>query len=653
MFKKLVSNLPFNPSLINQVGFYADRLKQETSVRRLGFLFMALAMMVQSFAVIRPPEKSYAIDDSHLMSGLKTRADILRYYDNPNSNVKSIFDHYGLTRGDIASLSDKPNDSIFTNDGKDWWTVGTYSLQLRNDVAQKYKDSERPVEYSAGRYVYERQWRAFDIINKKGQHRKAWKGTVSATGQTFWIVQSCGNLTWVGKFTPPPTPTPTPEPEPSPKPKLEIKKSLSKNGPLKPGDTFVYQIEYRNKKSGSASAQNVEITDQIDIKNLEVVSPKNMNLAASGYVTIPIGSLPFSPEFKLFEITVRIKDPIPNGTEICNNGASISASNASKATSKKRCLSVIVPCKYDESINTNDPNCIKPIVKCSLLDAGINLAERRVRYKTTVTSSNNRLVAIDSYDYDFGDGNQASINSNEFTNEIEHTYEPGSYTANVVVGFSAPTESGQTKQTAECSKDIEFEEEDPLGQLKFVKNITRDLKGEDAINSKVRAGEELEYTLQTLNSNNYDRSGITIEDYIGDLLDYATLDEEALKASGGRFDEESKKVLWENVTIPANSKLETKFKIKMVDPIPSTNRPSDQGSNFDCVISNMYGNKISLDVSCPLVKGIETLPNTGPGTSLVVGGIATAFIGYFFARARLLSKELVIIRSDYINTGGM
>src|SRR5690606_2303130 len=167
------------------------------------------------------------------------------------------------------------------------------------------------------------------------------------------------------------------------------------------------------------------------------------------------------------------------------------------------------------------------------------------------------------------------------------------------------------------------------------------------------AGEELEYTLQTLNSNNYARTGVTISDYIGDLLDYATLDEEALKASGGRFDEESKKVLWENVTIPANSKLETKFKIKMVDPIPSTNRPSDQGSNFDCVISNMYGNKISLDVSCPLVKGIETLPNTGPGTSLVVGGIATAFIGYFFARARLLSKELVIIRSDYINTGGM
>src|SRR5690606_24049059 len=139
----------------------------------------------------------------------------------------------------------------------------------------------------------------------------------------------------------------------------------------------------------------------------------------------------------------------------------------------------------------------------------------------------------------------------------------------------------------------------------------------------------------------------------GDLLDYATLDEAALKASGGRFDKENKKVLWENVTIPANSKLETKFKIKMLDPIPSTNRPSDQGANFDCIISNLYGNKVSMEVACPLVKGIEPLPNTGPGTSLLLGSIATGFVGYLFARARMLRKELAIIRTDYVSTGGM
>ena len=58
MFKKLVANLPFNPSLITQVGFYSDRLRQEKGVRRMSFVFMALAMAVQSLAVISPPEKS-------------------------------------------------------------------------------------------------------------------------------------------------------------------------------------------------------------------------------------------------------------------------------------------------------------------------------------------------------------------------------------------------------------------------------------------------------------------------------------------------------------------------------------------------------------------------------------------------------------------
>jgi hypothetical protein len=193
----------------------------------------------------------------------------------------------------------------------------------------------------------------------------------------------------------------------------------------------------------------------------------------------------------------------------------------------------------------------------------------------------------------------------------------------------------------------------PLGQQKMVENITRGLKDDAVIGTKIGAGEVLEYTLSTLNSQNFDRVNITVSDYIGDILDYATLDIDALKASGGKFDEQEKKVLWENVTISANSKLENRFRITMLDPIPATNRPNDQAADFDCVISNLYGDKIELDVACPAVKGIETIPNTGPGTSLLIGTIFTAFIGYFFARARLLHKELGLIRSDYANSGGV
>lgn len=652
--------------MIHQIGFYADRMRQEKSIRRLSFVFMAMAMAVQSLAVISPPEKSLAASSTHLMNGLQTKADILSYYDNAGTNVKAIFDHYNLTRDDIVSLTNTPNYKIKSNDGNNWWTVGTYSLDMRTDVAKVYKDNERAVEYSPDKYVYERQLRAFDIRNPYNTYW-AWKGKSKATGQTFWIIQSCGNITWVDKWktppppTPKPTPTPTPtpepepepEPEPDPEPELEIKKSVDKTGALKPGDTFTYRIEFRNKKAGSIAAKDTKITDQIDVKHLDLVSPKSLNMAANGHFTYPVGSLKYSKSYKLLEVKVRVKDPIASGTKICNDGASITATNALKKTTKEVCRKVIVPCPYDSSINTNNENCTKPKLSCDLLDVGLNLAKKEATFKTLVTASNEKLVTINSYEYDFGDGQTKSLKSSKFTNEVTHIYEAGEFDAKVVVNFTAPTETGQTDQTIDCSESVKFDEEEPLSQEKTVENLTQGKKDEDAVKSKVRAGDEIEYRLSTINTNDYDRTDVTISDYVGDLLDYATLDIEALEADGGKYDEKDKKVLWENVTIPANSKLETRFKIKMLDPIPATNRPSGQGSDFDCEITNIYGNTISMEVACPVVKGIETIPNTGPGTSLLIGGGITFVVGYFFARSRLISKELDIIRTDYATTGGM
>ena len=54
MFRKIVSNLPFSPALVGQLGFYAKRLKKEETTRRLGLIFIALALVVQSLAVFQP-----------------------------------------------------------------------------------------------------------------------------------------------------------------------------------------------------------------------------------------------------------------------------------------------------------------------------------------------------------------------------------------------------------------------------------------------------------------------------------------------------------------------------------------------------------------------------------------------------------------------
>jgi|GEM_PF-1343313 len=60
MFRKLVSSLPFSPALVGQLGLYARRLSREQATRRLGLIFTLLALVVQSFALINPPEPTYA-----------------------------------------------------------------------------------------------------------------------------------------------------------------------------------------------------------------------------------------------------------------------------------------------------------------------------------------------------------------------------------------------------------------------------------------------------------------------------------------------------------------------------------------------------------------------------------------------------------------
>ena len=56
MFRKLVSNLSLSPAIVGQLSFYAKRLRKEEATRRLGLIFTALALVVQSFTLLAPPE---------------------------------------------------------------------------------------------------------------------------------------------------------------------------------------------------------------------------------------------------------------------------------------------------------------------------------------------------------------------------------------------------------------------------------------------------------------------------------------------------------------------------------------------------------------------------------------------------------------------
>jgi LPXTG-motif cell wall-anchored protein len=162
--------------------------------------------------------------------------------------------------------------------------------------------------------------------------------------------------------------------------------------------------------------------------------------------------------------------------------------------------------------------------------------------------------------------------------------------------------------------------------------------------------------LNTHNSFSYDRANYTVSDNINDLLDYTDLDAAFLLAQGGTYNATAKTLNWESQTVPANGVLTKKFRVTVKNPVPATNQPSAMTTSFDCAISNKYGTEIIIPINCPEVKKAEyiatTLPNTGAGTSVFIGAVMIIGVGYFFARSRLLGKELELIRVEYATGGG-
>src|SRR5664279_4752185 len=111
MFHKLVSNLNFSPALIGQLGFYSKRLRKEEATRRIGLIFVALALVVQSFAVFSPPESANAASGNNIVyGGIRDKNDLLGMYDRNSdsaghNDLQQVYGYFGITRQDIVNGS--------------------------------------------------------------------------------------------------------------------------------------------------------------------------------------------------------------------------------------------------------------------------------------------------------------------------------------------------------------------------------------------------------------------------------------------------------------------------------------------------------------------------------------------------------------------
>ncbi|HEY8886370.1 MAG TPA: hypothetical protein VIM31_02605 [Candidatus Microsaccharimonas sp.] len=212
MFKKIVSNLSFSPALVGQLGFYAKRLKKEETTRRLGLIFVALALVVQCLAVFQPPESANAASSNDLVYGglgLGSNRSINHFlapYDANTSHLKDIMNYMGISRAEIANAQ---FGSFITGSVKRSWghnPIHTTSAQeLPTTVTNPDGTGNITTIYS----------RPLSLSNGPNARIYAYIGHSDRVGW-FALMQACGNL--VTEKIPPPITPPTPPAPPAPKP---------------------------------------------------------------------------------------------------------------------------------------------------------------------------------------------------------------------------------------------------------------------------------------------------------------------------------------------------------------------------------------------------------------------------------------------------
>lgn len=342
MFRQLVANLPFSPALIGQLGFYARRLRQEELTRRLGLIFTALALVVQSFAVFNPPEaQATASRQNIIFQGVRSKEDLLSIYDRNvdaagNRDIQQIYTYYGVTRDDIVRASTASFNSREQNLGI--WSVGRNSY----DAGTQYEQAHAIPGTSSTTFA-RKLWR-FDKLpytQKNGSNYKGVVGKRAVDGKWFAISFDCGNIAFTDM---PPKPvvvkTPvitTPPKKPvSTKPVEEVDKGVAtfttsktvanqtlqlldaNNSTARPDDRLLYTLYVKN--SGTASAEYTvkeNISDVLEYADITDAGGGRVD-AASG--TISWDSTIVQPGQTLTKtIQARLKTDTPASPQNAGN----------------------------------------------------------------------------------------------------------------------------------------------------------------------------------------------------------------------------------------------------------------------------------------------------------------------------------------------
>lgn len=658
MFKKLASNLPFNPGLIQQVTFYGKRLHREESLRRVSFVLMGLTLVINIIAISFPAQNTYAGSDSNIMvnGGASTKEGILQKYDQ-DPFVQAAYASFGIYRQHIEKMV------LTTINTKADWAQPLVTAGRRPNGS----NGEYPLNTGGGTIYVHSLDSAFSANTIDALVCEA-----SSCGRYLAIAIGCGNPINSVNETPPPDTEPTAPLEPNGY--VDGTNCTSIFGWAYNNNFPRYVHIYIDKPAFGGATPGVDYYEvsatqdtRADVATVFPGYPSSVGWSWDGG--------PLRNDGKEHSVWAYVTDRAENYALLSGGDGVRVNFNCPVPLEIATCPGG--PLAGQLAPDNNLANCpASPVANCAKLTILSNAVQKDTDARFVITATALNDAAITGYRFDFGDGESETFSTNSGSLEVNHKYvNVGNYTVKVTTLTSegektSPDCEGAVEvkpQPVPCPHDatLLFSDsercnpcpENPILPAsntelctaikvlsKKVANITKGLA--DANGTEASPGDTLEYTLITQNTAKKLDVKHTTKENIADLLDYS----ETTELSGGRVDSD-KNLIWDEVTIVAGESLKQVFRVQIKSVIPSTPPSTTDAGTFDLKMVNVYGNSTTVELPCPTslcVKGsVERLPNTGPGSSLVLTFVTVCLIGFFYMRSRILAKEIDIIKYDY------
>jgi len=178
---------------------------------------------------------------------------------------------------------------------------------------------------------------------------------------------------------------------------------------------------------------------------------------------------------------------------------------------------------------------------------------------------------------------------------------------------------------------------------KTAANLTQNISNADG--TTAQPSDVITYTLSAQNTGNANATGYVMQEDLTDVLEYA----DVVDLDGGSLN--GNLLTWPTATIIAGTTLTHKVTVRVKNPVPNTAPPAGNPNSYDHIMTNVYGNAVNIRVATPIavttVAATSTsLPNTGPGAGIILAAAIAIVAGYFFARARLLVHESVLVMQE-------